>query len=415
MKYYQAGLDFKPKTISQDGSEIPVDSMGYWNPENVGNPVIIPSNDITMEGVDVPLIGISDTGDTQMMYPGEDYTFDGESVTEYPVMQKGGSVPTTADSLKVYNSAFKLVDYYKNDKRHYAPRINEYTGNIERAKVDDVGQKNLDKFREMYKELADPGFKYKGSLYEFDYGLPKQELLKKVGQAIAQSKSASPGTAYYKDAFPSKIDINAPSAYVDSRISPQGFMYFDSNIPKDEYHGLPAPAGSITGAWYYDPLAVKPYNMRTPKEREEWEKKYGKPKPKPTQKTTKPQPKVETKKPEPKKEEPVKKVEQPKPVERKQNIYEGSPVYSPGAGIGAGSALVGFANQKGDTTYIKPEDYERFAVPKYGKAFIESKVKKQRNGGVNNADAQPIKKLDQSLNFTNYNKPTKGGWLDKYN
>jgi hypothetical protein len=34
---------------------------------------------------------------------------------------------------------------------------------------------------------------------------------------------------------------------------------------------------------------------------------------------------------------------------------------------------------------------------------------------VNNADAQPIKKLDQSLNFTNYNKPTKGGWLDKYN
>lgn len=34
---------------------------------------------------------------------------------------------------------------------------------------------------------------------------------------------------------------------------------------------------------------------------------------------------------------------------------------------------------------------------------------------VNNADAQPLKKLDQLLNFTNYNKPTKGGWLDKYN
>jgi hypothetical protein len=123
----------------------------------------------------------------------------------------------------------------------------------------------------------------------------------------------------------------------------------------------------------------------------------------------KPEPKKEVKKPEP-----VKK-EQSKPIERKQNIYEGSPVYSPGAGIGAGSALVGFTNQKGDTTYIKPEDYERFAVPKYGKAFIESKMKKQRNGGVNNADAQPIKKLDQLLNFTNYNKPTKGGWLDKYN
>jgi hypothetical protein len=44
MKYYQEGLDFKPKTISQDGSDIPVDPMGYWNPENVGSPVIIPSS-----------------------------------------------------------------------------------------------------------------------------------------------------------------------------------------------------------------------------------------------------------------------------------------------------------------------------------------------------------------------------------
>ena len=122
---------------------------------------------------------------------------------------------------------------------------------------------------------------------------------------------------------------------------------------------------------------------------------------------------VQYRKPEPKKEQPVKKTEKPKPIERKQNVYEGSPVYSPGIGSGLPSALIGFANQQGDTTYIKPEDYERFAVPKYGKEFIESK-KKQRNGGVNSADAQPIKKLDQLLNFTNYNKPTKGGWLDKY-
>ena len=65
--------------------------------------------------------------------------------------------------------------------------------------------------------------------------------------------------------------------------------------------------------------------------------------------------------------------------------------------------------------FVKPEDYERMGVPKYGREFIESQTKKQRNGGVNNADAQPLKKLDQLLNFTNYNKPTKGGWLDKYN
>ncbi len=37
-----------------------------------------------MQGVYEPLLGISDTGDVQMMYPGEDYEFDGETVTEYP-------------------------------------------------------------------------------------------------------------------------------------------------------------------------------------------------------------------------------------------------------------------------------------------------------------------------------------------
>lgn len=85
---------------------------------------------------------------------------------------------------------------------------------------------------------------------------------------------------------------------------------------------------------------------------------------------------VKYKKSEPKKEAPEKKKES-NSVEKKKNIYDGSPVYSPGAGSGMPSALVGFRNKSGDTTYIKPEDYERFAVPKYGKAFIESKSKKK--------------------------------------
>jgi hypothetical protein len=73
-----------------NGSEIKKDDMGYWNPDNWGKPVEIDSNEITMQGVYQPLLGVSDTGDTQMMFPGQDYTFDGESVTEYPVMKNGG-------------------------------------------------------------------------------------------------------------------------------------------------------------------------------------------------------------------------------------------------------------------------------------------------------------------------------------
>lgn len=96
MKFYQEGLDWKPKTISRDGGwlgkyedgGIIEDNRGQW--EHPGEITKINSNQITMQGVDYPVLGISDTGDTQMMYPGQDYTYEGESVTEVPMMQDGG-------------------------------------------------------------------------------------------------------------------------------------------------------------------------------------------------------------------------------------------------------------------------------------------------------------------------------------
>jgi hypothetical protein len=44
---------------------------------------------ITMKGVPYPVLGVSDEGDTKMMYPGEDYKFKGNKVTEYPMAQDG--------------------------------------------------------------------------------------------------------------------------------------------------------------------------------------------------------------------------------------------------------------------------------------------------------------------------------------
>jgi hypothetical protein len=87
MKFYQEGLDFKPKTISKNGSVIK-DDMGQW--AHPGEITQIGSNEITMKGVEYPVLGISDTGDRKMMYPGKDYKFDGSMVTEYPLAQDGG-------------------------------------------------------------------------------------------------------------------------------------------------------------------------------------------------------------------------------------------------------------------------------------------------------------------------------------
>lgn len=95
MKFYQEGLDWKPKSISKNGSVIK-DDMGQWN--HPGEITEIGSNQITMQGVPYPVLGISDTGDTQMMYPNEEYQYEGSSVTEYPMMQQGGQL-TKLDQL----------------------------------------------------------------------------------------------------------------------------------------------------------------------------------------------------------------------------------------------------------------------------------------------------------------------------
>jgi hypothetical protein len=76
----------KTKASAKDG-EIIKDDMGQW--AHPGEITEIGSNQITMEGVPYPVLGISDTGDIQMMYPEEDYEFDGESVTEYPMAKNG--------------------------------------------------------------------------------------------------------------------------------------------------------------------------------------------------------------------------------------------------------------------------------------------------------------------------------------
>ena len=73
---------------AQNGNVIR-DDNGYWNPDNWGKVVKIGSNNITMKGVNQPLLGVSNTGDAKLMKPGEGYKFKGSSVTEYPVAQNG--------------------------------------------------------------------------------------------------------------------------------------------------------------------------------------------------------------------------------------------------------------------------------------------------------------------------------------
>lgn len=68
----------KPKDVIYD----PMGQLKY-----PGQITKIPGGDITMRNVSYPVLGVDDLGNQQMMYPEMDYTFPGQSVTEYPMHQ----------------------------------------------------------------------------------------------------------------------------------------------------------------------------------------------------------------------------------------------------------------------------------------------------------------------------------------
>jgi hypothetical protein len=82
VKIYAPKYQFKKNW--KNGGQI-VDPMGQW--AHPGEITTIPSNDITMKGVNYDVLGVSNTGDKKLMKPGKNYKFDGDYVTEYP---KGG-------------------------------------------------------------------------------------------------------------------------------------------------------------------------------------------------------------------------------------------------------------------------------------------------------------------------------------
>ena len=67
----------------QQGGPI-VSPYGQW--KYPGRDTIIPSNNITMDYIDYPVLGISDTGDAKVMMPWNDYKFKGSMVYEHPLV-----------------------------------------------------------------------------------------------------------------------------------------------------------------------------------------------------------------------------------------------------------------------------------------------------------------------------------------
>tara|TARA_B110000879_G_scaffold212962_1_gene312248 strand:+ start:3195 stop:8552 length:5358 start_codon:yes stop_codon:yes gene_type:complete len=226
------------------------------NSPDVNNPYnIIPSGDITMEGVDFPVKGTDNLGNEQMMMPGMNYQFPGDQVFEIPMAKRdgggvgdppdsGNNAPNRNDSIAVMNSALAQEEFYKNYKKKgpykYNIPVNSWLYEMQLARTDFLNspsthttEKGLQpvSFDEYYKKIDDNKFK-------------QRELANGI------------------------LSLNAPMGLYDRRISPQSIAQY-----RDD-DGVSIKGDHVTLA-KYDPLAVTPWDMLDDDQQQERLDKYG--------------------------------------------------------------------------------------------------------------------------------------------
>ena len=107
----------KSTKINPYKKDIIYDPMGQW--KYPGQPTRIPSSNITMKGVNYPVLAVTDNGQKKMMQPGKDYKFPGAKyVDEFPQAKKGGSLNSKkyTRSLDGIGSLFRESDLFKKPK-----------------------------------------------------------------------------------------------------------------------------------------------------------------------------------------------------------------------------------------------------------------------------------------------------------
>ena len=100
------------------------DSMGYWNPDNFGKIVQFsaPDGRVSMNNVNFPVMAISNKGEYNMQMPGQEYQYEGDFITEYPMAKNGGWL----DSLPMaQNGKIKTPEGWEKEIRAVEKRIGD--------------------------------------------------------------------------------------------------------------------------------------------------------------------------------------------------------------------------------------------------------------------------------------------------
>ena len=394
MKFYQEGLDFKPKSISKNGSKVIKDDMGQW--AHPGEITEIGSNQITMQGVPYPVMGVSDTGDTQMMYPNQEYQYNGNSVTEYPMMQDGGVLDS------IVNVGKGVVNYFDNLVKTGIDKLSSYDDPKPTTSNTYKKQPDLSHTPDVFDEFITSG-QYGGEAWtnfiqktesnnKADYTSDKNRIKLNTGRfkganvsskliddlaeaakrnniPVGQLLTLAGRESTFGEDQSNKINMGGRSGYTSAWDVAKDYEPYDPNrfLADNKVPGIQVIKNSA--GWGYDIEDVntaREYVNSHPELLKKYKDKLAK-----------------------------------TPDIGNKNYFDLSAEFLKKKGI------KGY--NPGDPNYEKMfnQDYDTLKQDKALMSYLKKKGYKYEQGGQ-------LTKLDQLTNFTNYNTKQPGGWLDKY-
>lgn len=167
--------------------------------------------------------------------------------------------PTSADSLALYNNAKQVAEYYNNSK----------------YKLDPSGFLPPQHF-DMYNQQGYQGMQER--LRKNEYPNTDRSINSKPDNNFKideYRKDINSNQYLQREFYNGMLDLRAPMTLYDKRITPQSSVSLENMDTNDKLYG------DIVGLHTYDTLAVKPWNMLTPQERQLRIQKYGDPNKKP--------------------------------------------------------------------------------------------------------------------------------------
>jgi hypothetical protein len=288
-----------------------VSKEGQW--KYPGQETIIPNANgrITMQGVPYPVLGIDDLGHKQMMMPGMEYQFPGNSVYEIPMAKNGGtkkvkihSLPKAQnggrgpasfqDSLDVANSAQQVIDWYKSQGYYGGSNVGDKSPARSRNGVKMIDMDKINRVSDkpttpttlhvggrktfgQKDDLGNGGFTL--DLPEFDVEVPPISLGDVGTMALAGTLNAIGGIQnltneslaewespyrfrQYADDHKKILNTDAPKALYDTRIDPRSTFKLQGTAP-----GYFSGNADIVDMPIYEKFYTAPWSVLSPEDK----------------------------------------------------------------------------------------------------------------------------------------------------